>query len=244
MTSPVTGSIISLPVFVMLMSFETEGVTCMGRENKRSYDAVLIPGGGLTDAGELPPWVVNRLERALAYGSADFFITLSGGTCHKPPPLDERGFPRFESVVAARYLLDHGVAREKLLYETASYDTLGNAFFARTQHLEPRRLRSLLVITSGFHMARTRAMFAFVCGLTPHAVDFQLEFEAVPDVGLDPEVLAARNAREAASLESFLQRSKSVTNMAQLHHWLFAQHSAYSIDAGGEAPDPQALQSY
>lgn len=216
----------------------------MARDNRGDYDAVLIPGGGLTDSGALPAWVISRLDQALTHSDTRFFITLSAGTCHKPPPLDPAGFPLFESVVAARYLLSRGVAREKLLYETASYDTLGNAYFALTQHLEPRQLRSLLVITSAFHMDRTRAMFDFVCGLSSAAVDFQLEFEAVPDVGLGAEVLASRKAREAESQDRFRQRCSGITSMVQLHEWLFNNHSAYAINSEREKPEALVLNSY
>lgn len=216
----------------------------MGRDYSGTCDAVLIPGGGLTDEGGLPPWVVNRLERALEYRNARFFVTLSAGTCHKPPPLDERGFPCFESVVAARYLMEKGVPAQQLLYETASYDTLGNAFFARTQHLEPRQLCALRVITSEFHMPRTEAIFRYLCALVPCAVAFDLAFECVPDVGLAPEVLALRKQREAQSLAAFLERSATVQTMAQLHHWLFAEHSAYTLGGDKELPDALTLRSY
>ena len=48
------------------------------------FDAILIPGGGLTPSGALTPFVRARLDRALAH-SADFYIPLSAGTTHLPP---------------------------------------------------------------------------------------------------------------------------------------------------------------
>src|ERR1700678_2516046 len=78
------------------------------------FDAVLIPGGGLTDAGELPLYVISRLERGLAH-SAEYFIPLSAGTPHRLPPLDARGYPIYEAVRAARYLREHGVTERRMV---------------------------------------------------------------------------------------------------------------------------------
>jgi hypothetical protein len=66
------------------------------------YDAILIPGGGVREGGLLPSWVRCRLDRALELHRGEFVIALSAGTPHRPPPLDDNGFPIFESVAAAR----------------------------------------------------------------------------------------------------------------------------------------------
>ena len=123
------------------------------------YDAILVPGGGVGPGGELPLWVRRRLDRAMQIHDREYLITLSAGTTHKPPPLDERGFPIFESIAAARYLVQRGVDAGKILTETSSYDTLGNAYFSRVIHVQPRDFKRLLVITSAFHMARTESIF-------------------------------------------------------------------------------------
>jgi hypothetical protein len=51
------------------------------------FDAVIIPGGGLTSGGQLPAWSKARFDAAVRYNNqARFFIPLSAGTTHKPPP--------------------------------------------------------------------------------------------------------------------------------------------------------------
>ena len=55
----------------------------------------------------------------------------------------------------------------RILAETCSYDTIGNAFFARTVHTDPRGLRRLLIVNSKFHMPRTEAIFRWVFGAAP-----------------------------------------------------------------------------
>ncbi|MCC6616621.1 MAG: YdcF family protein [Anaerolineae bacterium] len=199
----------------------------MATETAQVYDAVLVPGGGLLADGTPPPWVIARLELARARAGEAFIITLSAGTTHKPPPLDARGFPRFESVESARYLAAQGVAPERILTETASYDTIGNAYFARVIHTEPRGWRRLLVITSEFHMARTRAIFEWVYGLAPKA-GCSLAFEATPDIGIDPAALSERQTREAQGLKAVHDLAGQITSLAQLHGWMFSEHRAYA----------------
>lgn len=102
----------------------------------RQYDAVIIPGGGLSQNQPLP-WVSARLDAALRHAEeTQFFLVLSRGTTHKPPPLDADGFPVDESMASARYLIDRGVAPSRVLIESWSLDTIGNAAFSRLMHCE------------------------------------------------------------------------------------------------------------
>src|ERR1700682_5838027 len=136
----------------------------------QDYDAILIPGGGVREGGLLPSWVLRRLDRAVQLRRDAYIETLSAGTTHRPPPLDEGGFPIFESVAAARYLIGAGIPPEHILTETHSYDTVGNAFFSRVLHVDLRGFRRLLVITSDFHLARTQAAFNWIYGLEPKSL--------------------------------------------------------------------------
>jgi uncharacterized SAM-binding protein YcdF (DUF218 family) len=192
----------------------------------RQLDAVLIPGGGLTDAGELPPYVVARLDRALAHPAA-YFIPLSAGTPHRPPPLDARGYPICEAWPAARYLRAHGIPERRILAETFSYDTIGNAFFTRLVHAEPRGLRRLHVVTSEFHMPRTEAIFRWVFGVTPSG-GYELSFEAAENAGISGEALEHRAAKERASLDQAIALSRRIVTLSELHEWMYAEHGAYA----------------
>lgn len=196
----------------------------------QSMDAVLIPGGGLTASGEVVPWVQARLERAISLRPRPrFFIPLSAGTTHKPPPLDVNGFPILESIAAAHYLQRRGIEGKRILPETISLDTIGNAYFARLQHIEPLQLRRLHVITSAFHLPRTQAIFDWILALPPSQNPRQLTFEAVPDVGISDAALQARCDREQASLKQFQILKTRLTTLAEVHCWLYEEHSAYAI---------------
>jgi len=206
-----------------------------------SYDAILIPGGGLRNDGNLPPWVCNRLDKAVEIGSTRFFITLSRGTFHKAPPRDEDGFPIDESLAGARYLVAHGVPKDRVLFEATSFDTIGNAFFSRLIHIEPMRLVRLLIVTSNFHFERTRAVFNWVYSLSNGS--FDLTFEEVPNVGIDADSLQARMEKERKGLQALESLMRQITTVEHMHQWLFFEHDAYKPN-GNRTEIGDAINTY
>jgi hypothetical protein len=210
-----------------------------------SYDAILIPGGGVQADGSLPPWMVARLDAAITTDHNGCFITLSAGTVHKPPPLDAEGFPIFESVAATNYLIAQGIPKNNILVETCSYDTIGNAYFSYVIHVLPRRLKRLLVITSEFHLARTQAIFEWIYSLAkPDLLTCQLSFKSVPDVGIAPDVLKARQHKEASGLASLQQLMPTITTLEQFHTWLTMEHNAYTPGGKPERAAGSVLKTY
>ena len=148
------------------------------------YDAILTRGGGINEDGSFPEWVKRRLDKVIKiFTDNEIIITLSAGTTHKPHPLDENKFPIYESVAQANYLISKGIPKEKILTDTISLDTIGNAFFSRVIFTELRDLRKLCIITSQFHMSRTKAIFKWVFGLNSNG--YSLDFVEVSDNNLD-----------------------------------------------------------
>lgn len=196
------------------------------------YDAILVPGGGVREGGELPTWVKRRLDLAAQLSGGSYIITLSAGTTHRPPPLDARRFPIFESVAGAQYLIRAGVPLDRILTETCSYDTTGNAFFSRILHTDPLNLRRLLVITSDYHLPRTELAFTWVYRLTPVSPPYQLHFRGVADPDMAPSILKARQEKESKSLEALKGITHRLTTLRDFHRWLFTEHAAYNAGAG------------
>lgn len=211
----------------------------------RKIDAILVPGGGVREGGELPLWTRRRLDRALQIQTGEeLIITLSAGTVHKPPPLDSKGFPIFESAAAAKYLVQRGLDPKRILIETSSYDTIGNAFFSRVIHVDPRGLRKLLIITSDFHMPRTQVIFSWVYSLDVPTNWYELYFESVSDEGIDAEILSARIQKERESLAHLLQIKEKINTLRQFHEWLFGEHAAYSLHADAVRVTGKVLNTY
>ena len=190
------------------------------------FDAVLIPGGGLTPSGELTPFVRARLDRAATH-SARFYIPLSAATPHFPPPLDARGYPIFEALPSARHLHRLGIPQQRILAGASSYDTVGDAFFGRIVHAEPRGLRRLLIVNSEFHMPRTEAVFRWVFGAAPDR-GFELSFESTENIGISPAALAARREKERAGLDVVRELAARIATLSDLHQWIFTGHGAYA----------------
>ena len=208
------------------------------------FDAILIPGGGLLEGGSLPVWTKRRLDKAIEIQNDEHIITLSAGTIHKPPQLNRRGYPMFECVQAADYLMKKGLSPRKILTERSSYDTLGNAYFARVIHTEIRKWRKLLVITSHFHLKRTQEIFQWVFSLDSPRPPYNLDFLGVADDGIDKEVLLARIEKEKDSLRKFRRLKKKITSLQSFHNWIFTNHGAYSAFVKPQRHRGRILESY
>lgn len=208
------------------------------------FDAVLIPGGGFTKTGDLPKWTKRRLDRAAELRKDEYVITLSAGTVHKPPQLDSRGFPVYECTAAAHYLIERGVVPRKILQEHASYDTIGNAYFARVIHTDPRQWRKLLVVTSEFHARRAEEIFRWVFNLGNPQPPYKIEFVSVTDKGIDPKILLPRIRKEKASLANVAVLNKRIGTLQDFHDWLFTTHGAYSVSMKPKMHRGVILETY
>ncbi len=208
------------------------------------YDAILIPGGGINDNGEPHPWVKTRLDHAIKIHDTEYIITLSAGTVHKRTPRAKNGFPIFESVAAARYLINRGVNPDTILTEASSYDTIGNAYFSRVIHAEPGGFKKLLIITSEFHMPRTKAIFQWMYSLDNPDGKYHLTFDAVPDTGISTADLQARHDKEAHSLKQFLKNTAHIHTLRDCHQWLFTEHAAYSLSLTPTRATDRSLNTY
>ena len=98
-------------------------------------------------------------------------------------------------------------------------------------------------------MPRAEAAYRWVFGLAPAppGLPYELRCAAVPDDGaLDADALAARLAREAASLASFRAGvGARISTMAQAQRWLFTEHGAYAPRSKPREPvDPALLKTY
>ncbi len=172
-------------------------------------------------------------------------MPLSGMTVHKAPPLDQRGRPIAEAAAAAHYMIQHGAPPEKIFQECASLDTIGNAYFARVIHTDPRGWRKLLIINSDFHMPRTQLIFRWIFGLEPIDQPYQLTFEATASKQVQGTARMARFEREEESIRILGPVIERCRDMSALHQWLFTEHGAYAAkEREREELDERLLVTY
>jgi len=198
---------------------------------KQPFDVILVLAGGLDEFGHVHPWVKRRLDLAVKIWENHrqcYIVCLGGGTYHKAPFLNHMSFVVHESSACADYLMrQHGVPGSKILKEWASFDTIANAFFALTNHVIPRRWTRILILTSDFHLGRTKKIFNWVFSLDADR-QYSLQYFSHSDIGLDDEVIAARREREQESIKNLERNIHRIQTMDEFHHWFFTEHRAYN----------------
>ena len=108
-----------------------------------------------------------------------------------------------------------------------------------------------MVVTSAFHMGRTRAAFEWVWGLAePPTGPIEMLFASTEDTGLTTETVAARAEREVESERQLRANAERLTDMPAFCDWLFETHKCYAVKRQHEIGDfsemenDKALKSY
>jgi len=207
-------------------------------DEKIKVDAILVLGGGRPIHRSLPPpWVTSRCDLAAeAHNLLDKtpILTLSAGTAHADQLLNEKGLPVWESEASALYMISkQKIAVGKIFMETSSYDTIGNAYFARTTFCEVFGWKRLLIITSEFHMPRTKAIFDWIFN-TPNSEGgenpgYQLHYLQSPNSGLSEEILAARVEREEIGRKRVMIQKSKYNTLPKVLHFLTTEHGMYKV---------------
>ncbi len=134
------------------------------RENERPCGYVIVLGGGVN--GKEPSLaLVKRLERAVEYLSdnPDCRAILCGGK--------GRGEQITEALAMKNYLVNKNVDPDRLILEQNSRDTRENIMYAYEIIKERGGAESVAVVTSDFHLYRTKLImkkrgFENVCALS------------------------------------------------------------------------------
>ncbi len=125
-------------------------------------DAIIILGGGIKADGSLPNEVKSRIKKGIELYKKGYAprIILSGAYSFlsKYPP------PKTEAEVMKDYAVYLGFNKNNLLLENESQDTIGNAYLTKIRILLPRDWKSITVVTSDYHIARTKYIFKKVLG--------------------------------------------------------------------------------
>ncbi|WIA12187.1 hypothetical protein OEZ85_012258 [Tetradesmus obliquus] len=223
------------------------------------FDAIVVLAGGLLPDGGLPVWAARRLDVArdlhMLLDRQPPILCSGGGTPHKPSIIGSNRHVLHESTAMATYLMAAGVAPADILKETASYDTVGNTYFSLAIHALPAAWSRLAVVTSHFHMPRSRALFADIYRLAgssmfgdPHR--FSLTFLSASDEGcFDDHVYSARLQKEAGSLAHWQGVAGGLRSLPELHGWLHSDHLCYAVQRQHEfgkrtIEDEKLLKSY
>ncbi len=105
--------------------------------------------------GVLDEQTISRINHSIKIfkeGDYDFFIT-SGWDYRKDSE------QKIGEVMTEYLVKNFGIDQKKILTDTYSRDTVGDAFFIREQFVIPMNILNLTVVTSDWHVNRTKKIF-------------------------------------------------------------------------------------
>ncbi len=222
--------------------------------------AAVVLGGGLKKVTsgdqtwyEPEEQVKARLDRAYAlFASGEADVIVSTGKYGPMAEVDPAVTgPQTEAEVGAKYLIARAqlegtpdVIRrieDCILIEDQSQDTIGNAWFAKKLCLEPQGITSCIVVTSDYHIERSRLIFEWVLG--PR---YTVRCAEAPSP-LTGEERARRDQFErglTALMQQHFMSGIAASDDEALRHFIEHEHRAL-IAGGGPPPDgfiPPAAQ--
>lgn len=177
MTIGITVAFIGVATWLLLGKWMTDGLEPVA---DGSYGYAIILGAKVN--GETPSLTLRyRLEEALTYAETypDVKFILSGG---QGPDEDIS-----EGEAMRQFLVERGVAEERLLLETESTSTYENLLYSKK--LLPEDVNAVTIITSDFHLTRARLI----------ADNLELETDALP-AKTPQSVVAKHQTRERLAL--------------------------------------------
>lgn len=193
-----------------------------------NYDAIFVLAGGIDKEGYVHKWVERRLDVAyqLHKSSNKKIICLGGGSYHISPIMNKNNFVIHESTSCSEYLISLGADPKYIFKEWSSYDTIANAIFAFTNFINPFNLKNVIVITSEFHMPRSKCLFDWINNANGQKT--KINFISVSDEDLDKNIISVRRERERNSLKGLLRNVIcKYHKFSDILNWFYTEHKAY-----------------
>eukprot|EP00978_Attheya_sp_CCMP212_P016191 scaffold42226_cov45-Attheya_sp.AAC.4 len=233
--------------------FQVDGDEALPNSLINSFDAIFVLGGGVPSAPDKPPFYVEKRCDAAAQvyqqsQKSPAILCLSAGTAHMPQLLSVDGLPVWESTSSATYLLDKlNIPPKDVFVETTSYDTISNAYFARTSFTDVTGWKRLLIITNEFHMERTKAIFDWIFGVSRMGsaeFGYELYYLSCDNEGLSSEAIAARAEHEAKGAKNVRDKlAKEYNSLRGVLQFLTEKHDFYSATKLSQRAIQTQLQS-
>ncbi len=188
-------------------------------------DVIIVLAGGINNDGSLPDLPRKRVEKGVELyknkvapkiimtGKYGFWLDYT-----KEIP------PRSEAEAMEEYAESLDVPTEDIITEETSKDTVGNAYFTKIDILEKNNWKNVIVVTSEFHLPRTKFIFDIILGS-----EYSIEYFSSDD-GLSVEerkVAASKEEKTIQVLKNTILKIEPGNNK-QIKNLLFTKHPGYS----------------
>ncbi len=190
--------------------------------NPKITKAIICLGGGLKNNGEPTQKMKTRLDKTIELYKTenyDLIITSSRNGYRK-----RQNISTTEARKGKEYLASQGIPREKILIEEASMDTIGNAYFTRVTHIDPAKIKNITVVTSQFHIKRTKLLFNIVYG-----DNYNIEYIGAPNnITKSQMKKRLKHEEEMCNFYSKLFKNTQPGDLKALHEYIFKENPAYA----------------
>ncbi len=193
----------------------------MAVQNK---EIIIVLGGGVNEDGSLTDQSKERVDRALQIfrkNPARYLLVSSKYS------FAINFVPRKTEAKAMRdYAFSSGVPSKKVILEDRSVDTTGNMLFAEEIIRRMHGVRSLILVTSSYHMQRSRYLFEKFFGKR-----FRVSFVSSKS-RLSNEKLKLRKKSEKETLDLIKRFYRDVKNgdFKEMRRRILINHPLYATD--------------
>lgn len=192
---------------------------------RNNYDAIVVLANLMDEHGVLNDETRARVDLAVdALKNARAPLLVTCGWAYRADSALCIADAMRQYAISARKVEDAAI-----ITETNSRDTVGDAVFTKLNLAIPRAWTKLLVVTSGYHAERSRAIFSFVYGSS-------ISIEAIGADGLDDEQL---RSSEQASMQAFVNTFEGISagDDVNIFARLRERHPFYNGQVHPKIPD-------
>jgi uncharacterized SAM-binding protein YcdF (DUF218 family) len=191
----------------------------MRTDNKQKINAVVILGGGISAEGILSSATKKRLDHLLdanIQGGTPIILSgkWNGFTAPNPPTTEAEGM--------RKYLVERGADVKQIILETESLDTISNAVFVKRIIEARSNWRTILLVTSDWHMGRALWIFQRILGGDYRVVPSPVTSDEVEKIKRENYEKYLLNIAKRL-LEGISGRSKELIEMLRAEHPFYSK---------------------
>lgn len=186
---------------------------------KKPVKIIVVLGGGVDENEKITEHSKLRYDIAIKLQNQYDYIICSSFKTYKEKAKNQI---KSEALAGKEYLVENGVFSEKILLEEKSKDTFSNAYYTR-ELIENLKIKldKITIVTSKFHMQKTRILFDIVFPKN----EFNIDYIESENGQIDEIALKNREISEKALIlfyQTHLEKIYQITpgDMKSIKHFM------------------------